>query len=135
MNSACQMLRSASQARTIRKEVEMQLKESRKESIRQFKEKKSLLGAYAVRCTATGRIWVGVSRNLDATKNGCWFCLRNGLHTEKSLQEEWNTQGESAFQYEILGALEQDVHPLEVEGLLKEMKSSWVARFGAQPLR
>jgi len=113
----------------------MQSKASRRESIRQFKERKSLLGAYAVRCTATGRIWVGVSRNLDATKNGCWFCLRSGLHTEKSLQQEWNTQGESAFQYEILDALDNDVHPLEVEDLLKEKKSTWVARLGAQPLR
>jgi hypothetical protein len=113
----------------------MQVQESRKEAIRKFKERKSLLGAYAVRCTATGRVWVGASRNLDATKNGCWFCLRNGLHTEKSLQEEWNTHGETAFQYEILGALEEDVHPLEVEGQLKEMKSSWIVQLGAQSLR
>ena len=113
----------------------MPSKESRKESIRRFKERKPLLGAYAVRCTATGRVWVGVSRNLDATKNGCWFCLRNGLHQEKSLQEEWNTQGESAFQYEILDGLEEDVHPLEVADLLKEKKNDWVARLSAQPLR
>jgi len=112
----------------------MPLKESRKESIRKFKEKKSLLGAYAVRCTTTGRVWVGTSRNLDATKNGCWFCLRNGSHMEKSLQTEWNAQGESAFQYEILSALEEDIHPLEIDDLLKEQKKNWVARLDAQPL-
>jgi hypothetical protein len=115
-------------------EIEMQLKESRKESIRKFKEQKPLLGAYAVRCTATGHVWVGISRNLEATKNGCWFCLRNGLHQEKQLQAEWNAQGESAFEYEILDGLDQDVHPLEIVDLLKEQKKSWVARLGAQPL-
>ncbi len=113
----------------------MLLKESRKESIRRFKERKSLLGAYAVRCTVTGRVWVGTSRNLDAAKNGCWFCLRTGSHQEKSLQEEWNAQGESAFQYEILGALDEDVHPLNIDRLLKETKNDWIARLSAQPLR
>jgi hypothetical protein len=113
----------------------MQSKESRKESIRKFKEQKSLLGAYAVRCTATGQVWVGVTRNLDATKNRCWFSLRTELHPDKPLQEEWNLQGEPAFQYEILDALDEDVHPLEVDGLLKEMKLDWTARLGAQPLR
>ena len=112
----------------------MPSKESRKETIRKFKERKSLLGAYAVRCIAMGRVWVGASRNLDATKNGCWFCLRSGSHQDKSLQAEWNAQGESAFQYEILSALDEDVHPLEVDDMLKEQKKSWIARLGAQPL-
>jgi hypothetical protein len=112
----------------------MQSKESRKESILRFKEKKSVLGAYAVRCALTGRVWVGISRNLDATRNGCWFCLRNNSHQDKSLQEEWNVQGESAFQYEILAALDEDVHPLHVDDQLKEMKRDWIARLNAQPL-
>jgi hypothetical protein len=54
---------------------------------------------------------------------------------EKSLQEEWNAQGESSFQYEILDKLKDDVHPLMVDDLLKEKKSAWVAQLGAQPLR
>jgi len=113
----------------------MQSKPSRKQSIQEFKERKSLLGAYAVRCTATGKVWVGVSRNLEATKNGCWFVLRNGLHLDRPLQEEWNAHGEPAFQYEILDGLEEDVHPLEVDSLLKQMKLNWIAQLGAQPLR
>ena len=112
----------------------MQSKESKKESIRKFKEQKPLLGAYAVRCIASQRVWVGVSRNLYATKNGCWFCLRNGSHMDMPLQEEWNSQGESAFQYEILEGIDRDVHPLEVDDLLKEKKREWIARLSAQPL-
>jgi hypothetical protein len=113
----------------------MPSRELRKESIRKFKEQKTLLGAYAVRCIVTGQVWVGVSRNLSATKNGCWFTLRNGLHLERSLQAEWNAQGESAFQYEILDTLEEGVHPLEVADLLKKKKSDWTAQLTAQPLR
>src|ERR1039458_8590136 len=112
----------------------MQSKESRKEAVRKFKERKSLLGAYAVRCTVTGHVWVGVSKNLDATKNGSWFTLRNGSHREKSLQDEWNEHGESAFQYEILVGLDEEVHPLEVDDLLKEQKKIWIEQLGAQGL-
>jgi hypothetical protein len=109
-------------------------KESRKESVRKFKEQKTLLGAYAVRCSATGRVWVGVSRNLGATRNGCWFMLRSGLHQSKTLQAEWNAHGESAFEYEILDGTEEDVDPLLIERTLKEKKAAWVAQLGAQPL-
>jgi len=56
----------------------MQSHVDKKEAIRKYKEQKAPLGAYAVRCTISGRAWVGASRNLDATKNGCWFMLRNG---------------------------------------------------------
>jgi len=113
----------------------MHSKESRKESIRNFKDQKPLLGAYAIRCISTGRVWVGASRNLNATKNGCWFTLRNGLHQEGSLQAEWNAQGESAFEYEVLEGIEGDLHPLEVDGVLKEKRLDWITRLGAHPLR
>lgn len=109
-------------------------KESRKEAVRKYKELKPLLGTYAVRCTASGRVWVGTSRNLDATRNGCWFTLRSGSHLEKSLQTEWNAYGEAAFAYEILASLDDEVHPIQMNDLLKEQKNSWVVRLGAQPL-
>jgi hypothetical protein len=112
----------------------MPTKESKKESIRRFKEQKALLGVYAVRCSVTAEVWVGASRNLDATKNGCWFTLRSGSHREKSLQAAWNAQGESTFSYEILDALAEDAHQLEIDTLLKEMKKEWLTRLNAQPL-
>lgn len=109
-------------------------RESRKEAVRQYKEKKPSIGIYAVRCNSTGRIWVGTSRNLAATKNGCWFSLRGGLHRDKPLQDEWNAQGESAFQYEIVDVISEDAHPLEIADSLKAMKVDWMARLNAQPL-
>jgi hypothetical protein len=85
-------------------------------------------------CVRDAAVWVGASRNLDATKNGFWFTLRNGSHTDKSLQAEWNLQGEPAFQYDVLEKLDEDVHPLEVADRLKEKRNYWIARLGAQPL-
>ncbi len=108
--------------------------ESRKEAIRKFKERKVLLGVYAVRCAATGRAWVGASRNLEAEKNGSWFCLRSGSHIERSLQDEWNAQGESAFQFEILETLAEDLHALAIPDLLKQKRAEWVAKLNATKL-
>lgn len=106
----------------------------RKEAIQKFKERKPLLGAYAVHCTATGRVWVGSSRNLDATKNGTWFCLRSGTHVDKSLQQEWDAHGEQAFEYRILDTLDEDVHPTAVGDLLKSKRTEWAARSNAREL-
>jgi hypothetical protein len=104
------------------------------ERIKKRSDQKLLAGAYAVRCASTGEVWVGTSRNLDAMKNGCWFMLRSGSHQEKSLQAEWNARGEKTFEYEVLEALGEDVHSLNIAALLKEMKSAWVARLSATPL-
>ena len=51
-------------------------------------------------------------------------CRKNGI-----------AHGEPAFQYEILDRLEKDLHPLEVDELLKKKVSDWAAKFGAQKLR
>jgi len=112
----------------------MQSNTDKKEAIRKFKERKVLVGIFAIRCTASGRVWVGSSRNLDATKNGSWFSLRNGGHIDKPLQEEWNARGEAAFQYEILEILDGDLHPLAIRDLLKEKCNHFVAQLSARML-
>ncbi len=113
----------------------MESKAVRKEAIRKFKELKTPRGAYAVRCTATGGVWVGASRNLDAAKNGAWFALRIGSHMSKTLQAEWNAHGEPAFEYEILEKLDDDVSPMAIDDLLKEKRAHWVEQLGALQLR
>ena len=109
-------------------------KEQKKEAINSFKERKSLLGVFAVRCTTSGKVWVGFSRNLDATRNGIWFSLRHGGHRDKPLQDEWNAQGEPAFQYEVLEKLKDDVTLLLVAELLKDTKRRWMAQLDARGL-
>jgi hypothetical protein len=110
----------------------MESKAARKAAIQKFKERKPALGVFAVRCTASGRVWVDASRNLDAAKNGTWFGLRTGGHRDKSLQQEWNAHGEAAFAYEILETLDEDLHPLAVADLLKQARRRWIEQLGAR---
>lgn len=107
---------------------------SKREIARKFKEKKPLRGAYAVRCLASGQVWVGSSRNLEATRNGLWFSLRLNGHRDKTLQQEWNGHGEPAFEYEILERLDEDTPDLVVGDLLKKVSACWQSRLSAKPL-
>jgi len=108
--------------------------QSRKEAIRKYKETKPDQGTFAIRCTSTGKVWVGAARNLYAARNGSWAALRLGSHHEKSLQVDWNAHGEPAFEFSVLEKLEEDVQPLAVMDLLKEKKSHWVAELRAKPI-
>ena len=101
--------------------------EQRKEAARKFREKKCSIGVYAVNCAASGRVWVGPSRNLESARNSVWFSLRLGAHREPSLQEEWKARGEEAFTFEVLEAVEEDTPALLVPDLLREMKKRWMA--------
>ena len=107
---------------------------NRKEAIREYKTRRVSRGVFAVRCTATGQIWIDSSPNLDGAKNSTWFQLGAGNHCDKALQNEWNTHGENVFQFEILETLDDDVIPLAVPDLLNEKKSKWAAQLGAKAL-
>lgn len=103
-------------------------KEQKKELTNKFKEQKVSMGIFAVRCTATGQLWIGSARNLEANRNGIWFSLRIGSHRDAGLQTVWNAQGESAFEYEILERLKDDLPRLAVADLLKERKQYWLTQ-------
>ena len=112
----------------------MESKLEKREAARQFKERKVAAGAYAVRCSPSGAVWVGITRNLGAARNACWFSLRMHGHRVPSLQAAWDAHGEPAFQFEILEALDEDTHPMAVQDLLKALKASWLAKLDALPL-
>lgn len=107
---------------------------TRKDAIRAFKQQTPSRGAYAIRCAASGRAWVGVSPNLDAVRNRAWFMLRAGDHRNRELQAEWHARGEAAFTFEVLETLEADVVPLVLPDRLKALQAAWTARLDAVPL-
>ena len=108
-------------------------KEQRKEAVSKFKERKTPRGVYAVR-SSTGAVWVGSSRDLDASKNALWASLRIGTHREKDIQAEWTAVGENAFTYQVLERLDDDVDPLLLWDELKAKKLTWLAQLSARPL-
>jgi hypothetical protein len=112
----------------------MKSKLDRKEAARDYKARKSARGIFALRCAASGEVWVGASMDLGGAKNGLWFFLSNGHHKDEILQAQWNSHGEQAFQFEIIEKIDDDVSALRIADVLKERKGHWTARLDARTL-
>ena len=108
-------------------------KQSRRQAIRDYKEQKPAPGVYAVRCAATGEVWVGGSRNLDAQQNSLWFGLRTGGHVNRAMQASWTAHGEGGFSFEALERIDdEDLTPLGRADLIKARERHWLAALGAK---
>ena len=59
-------------------------------------------GIYAVRCAATGAVWVGQWPDVATIQTRLWFTLRHGTHPTRALLEAWRIHGEAQFSFEIL---------------------------------
>jgi hypothetical protein len=109
-------------------------KQARKAAVAAYKEQKPGCGVFAVICGATGEVWVGQSRNLDAQQNGLWFALRHGGSPYRSLQAAWNRHGADEFRFEELERLREDFPALSLSDELKRRQSIWTARLQASAL-
>ncbi|ESQ78577.1 GIY-YIG nuclease family protein [Asticcacaulis sp. YBE204] len=108
--------------------------DEKKAAIAAYKERKSVSGIYAVICNATGEVWVGASRNLEAQQNGLWFTLRLGQHIHKPLQAAYSEHGAAAFRYEELDRVPEDYSEMACKDDLKRRKALWQARLQAEVL-
>ena len=99
---------------------------NRRQAVRDFKERKTAAGVYAVRCAASGDVWVSGSRNIDAQQNSLWFGLRSGGHPNRGMQAAWSAHGPDAFAYEVLERIEtEDLTPLGLSDLVKAREQHW----------
>jgi hypothetical protein len=107
-------------------------RQSRRNAVREFKERKVSAGVFAVRCQPIGEAWVSASRNLQGQHTSLWFQLKmKGCYT-RTLQDAWNTHGEPAFVFEVLETVEDD--QLSAMGLadrLKSLEAAWREKLGA----
>jgi hypothetical protein len=99
-----------------------------------YKERKSQVGVYAVRCAATGEVWVGSSPNLDKIQNRHWFSLKMGSHTLKPLQAVWKAHGADSFTYEVLETLDEEADAYVRASRLKERLTHWRQSLSAQSI-
>jgi hypothetical protein len=99
--------------------------EARKLAIADYKKRPSIAGIYAVRCRATGEVWVGQALDLDKIQNRVWFSLRMAGHGNRDMQRAWSTQGETGLSFEILERFAEEELPYVRDTLLKERLAHW----------
>jgi hypothetical protein len=99
--------------------------DDKKAAIAAYKERKSPAGIYAVRCRASGQVWIGQTLDLDKIQNRIWFTLRLGTNSQRDLQSAWTAHGADVFTFEPLEALKEEDLPYVRDGLLKERAVHW----------
>lgn len=108
-------------------------REDRRAQVQAWKEgRKSRAGIFRVACVPAGKVWLGVSRNLDAQQNSIWFSLRHGGSPNREMQAAWKAHGEAAFAFDEVE--EVDVEELSaylVNQRLQERLKHWCAELGA----
>ena len=102
--------------------------------VREFKERKVRRGVYAVRCAASGEVWVSASRNLDAQQNSLFFQLRTGGHPNRALQAAWKAHGGGdGVSYEDLAELSDDERSdYALKADLSTLEQEWRVKLGAK---
>jgi hypothetical protein len=103
----------------------------KKAAIAAYKERKTAAGIYAVRCAASGQVWVGQTPNLDTIQNRIWFSLRVGNSPHRDLQKAWSADGGDHFTFEALERLDDEESPYIRDALLKERVAHWRSALNA----
>lgn len=108
-------------------------KQSRRQLVRDFKETRAPMGVFAVRCLASGEVWVGASKNLEAQQRSLWFGLRLGSHINKAMQAAWTANGAEQMRFEVLEAIDEpDLTPMGLADLLKARERHWIEALAAK---
>ena len=104
----------------------------RKAAIAAYKERKDASGIFAVRCQASGRVWVGQTLNPDTIQNRIWFTLRQSGHPNRDLQNAWSASDGSNFTFELLERLAEEDSSYVRDALLKERAVHWRSTLKAE---
>jgi len=96
-------------------------KEQRKQLVREYEERKKLIGVFAIRNKVTGKIFLDRTMNLGVAFNKHRFQLNMGSHPKKEMQSDWTKYGEENFFYEAIEALENA--PEDPKEISKELNA------------
>lgn len=110
-------------------------KATRRAAVAAYKERKIVAALFALRCDATGQLWVGSSRNMEASRNRHLFALRMGGHPNPAVAAALKAHGLSAFAFEPLETYEeQDEDAYLQQKRLKARADHWRETLGAAAL-
>lgn len=105
--------------------------EDRKQAIAEYKKRESVAGVFAIRCRATGEVWVGQALDLEKIQNRIWFTLRMGSHRNAELQRAWAAHGADNLSLDTLERIEDEELAYVRDALLKERVAHWRAQLNA----
>lgn len=104
----------------------------RKAATAAYKEQIPEVGIFAIRCAASGEVWVGSTTALDKRWNRLSFVLRAGSGSTPAIHAAFATHGAGALAYEILERFTKADSEAEFQDAwLKARLAHWQARLNA----
>jgi hypothetical protein len=98
----------------------------RKQAIKDYKETPRAMGIFRVRNKTEGKSFVGASTDVAAMLNRQRAQLGMGAHGCRELQQDWDSRGADAFDFEILDTLEKAVNGAGgIETELRLLEDMW----------
>ena len=107
-------------------------KTAKRAAVAAYKERKTQAGVFAVRCTASGEVWVGATPTLDTIQTRLWFGFRQGASRPIELQNAWKQHGEASFSFEPLETYDEESATLMQREWLKDRAAHWRQTLGAK---
>jgi group I intron endonuclease len=102
---------------------------TKKELIRQYKQTLQPMGVYQIKNLTNGKIFIGSSANIPGKFNSHKFQLRQGVHMNKELQNDFRQLGEEKFAFEVLDTLEPKEDPkYNYADDLKTLEEMWLEK-------
>jgi hypothetical protein len=94
-----------------------------------YKQKSPDMGLYQIRNLASGKIYVGRATDLNGKLNSERFQLKNKMHMNRDLQQDFNELGKEQFAFEVLDRLQPKESPGHDPGQeLKELEDMWLEK-------
>ncbi len=81
------------------------MKPDKKAIKRAYKLRPPDQGIYQIRNLASGKVFIGRAMDLNGKLNSERFQLKNGMHANRALQEDFDELGEGAFAFQVLDRL------------------------------
>ena len=110
----------------------MSKSEQRKAAIAAFRGRKPRMGIYAMRCLASGAVWVGRSSDLGAIRNRTLFTLAQGTCPDRTLQDAWDRAGSDNLVFEEVELLVEELATGLQDLWLKQRLLHWVTKMNAK---
>lgn len=106
--------------------------QTRKAATAAYKEQKPEVGIFAIRCAASGEVWVGSTTALDKRWNRFEFALRMGSGSTPAIHAAAKAHGAESLRYEVLERFtEKDAETEFQDVWLKSHLAQWQAELGA----
>jgi len=103
---------------------------TKKEMISEYKGRAVTGGAYAVRNTGSGKLFVDVTADLQGSRNRFDFSKQTGTCVYLKLQNDWKAQGGEVFAFEVLEELQkgETQSAAEFKADLDALKDLWLEK-------